>query len=1006
MALSFRRYLQAFAALGALALTPLAEAQVAGPYVDTSTGTYDSACPAGGPTLVTPGDLRVTINVPDSFTIDDVDVSIRVDHLYRLDTEAWITSPSGTRVQLLSGPAPNFQVADYNVRFDQDAATEVNTGVDAGRDHNSAAASPQYTLRPEAGGSLDDFDGQSATGNWHIDFCDNFAAADDGTVDRVELFFTEAASPTDADLSLTVTPGTTSPYTGGDTFIDVAVTNNGPAAANLVSAAVNLPSGLTFQSSDAGGAYNSGLGIWTIGSIPAGQSRTMRMIARVEASGSYIVTSEVASVVEGDPDSTPGNGVGAGEDDDDSATLFPQAAPAQIYCLGRPIEPLVFENPILESGTDLQIGAVYRFVNASPGVDALVEVTAFNGGGSLLAIDNAVDGINDNFQPSLLGGTGDASVDFEITMVSTGTNTPGLLDFAGSVIDVDGNSGGLREYVEVSNNIVEFALNNPTRLITQANTPPDAGASAPSAFDRIRFEAATSDTAPGIDPNEPRNIATSFFTDVAVFEYRIGKFGDATGGTGRLNSLAFNCPTLTTPNQNPSADEDFGDAPLSYGNPIHTLIAGVRMGATNTAETGPGDSPTAASDAGDDGATLPAIFVASVASNVTVDVTGAGGYLQAFADWNGDGDFADSGEQIAANVQDNDSDGAITISVTPPASAAAGSSFLRLRWSTASGVGVEDPAGDGEVEDYQIQIAAAPSYTCPAGFTYAAQTAHAASVIVAAQNAPNALGAPEGPGIGATTGNSSRVRSADPELAVQLTHLVPAGAPIDITIAPDNNGSNINIETSTDGSNWIPAANYTRALGTLDQLADFQILAPAGGASFVRFTRNSGGTWIDALTYTDTCESSGSPRLAAEKTQNVYDPASAGLYMLPGNDVIYTISVTNTGDGTADFDSIELIDRLPSEIEFWNGDMDDGGALTSNPVAFQQSGSTLTFDYATDVRFGTGSTPPADFDACTNVAPDAAYRPDLTFICFRPTGAMTFGDPDPAFSVSFRARIK
>lgn len=866
LSLGLRGAVAGVAALSACALfTQGATAQVAGPYVNTTTGNYNSGCPAGGPTLATPGDLRQTINVDESFLIGDLDVGIRVNHAFRLDSEVWIIAPSGTRERLLIGPAPNNAVDDYNVRFDQSAATVVNTGIDENRDHSSTAAPFQFTLRPEAPGTLNSFNNQQANGNWHVDFCDNFAGADPGSVNRVELFFTEAVPATNADLSLRLDAAAQSPTTGANTFFDVSVTNSGPLATAGVTANVNLPAGLTYQSDDSGGDFNSATGQWTIGALTNGATETLRIIVRVETTGSYALTSEVTASAVGDPDSTPGNGVGANEDDDDAVTLTPAAPPPPLYCLGRPVQPLAFMNPVLVSGTDLQVGARYRFANVSPGVDALVDVTAFNNGAGLGTIDNAGAGLADNFQPTITGPAGDVSVDFGITLVQSGTTTAGTLDFAGSVIDVDGNNGGLREYVEVSDNIVEFALNNPTRLITQANTPPDPGASAPSAIDRVRFEAATSDVAPGIDPTEPRNIATAFFTDVSTFEYRAGKFGDAT--TGRLNSLAFNCPTLTTPTPNPAADEDFGDAPSSYGNPIHTIATGVRLGATNTAETGPGNSPTASSDAGDDGVTLPASFLTGNASNVTVNVTGASGRLQAFFDWNGDGDFADSGEQVVANETDGDADGTITLSISPPLTATAGDSFARFRWSTASDVGIEDAAGDGEVEDYQITIAA------------------------------------------------------------------------------------------------------------------------------------------------------GSAQLDGAKTTYVFDPFADGLYALPGNDVVYEITVSNSGDVATDTDTIFLVDRIPSEVEFWNGDIDQSAdvAVTgepdtyagSDPVGFSQAnGAALTFNYAADVAFSTAATAPTDFGDCTAVVPDNTYRPDLTFICFNPKGSLAQGSPDPEFTVSFRGRIR
>ncbi len=139
------------------------------------------------------------------------------------------------------------------------------------------------------------------------------------------------------------------------------------------------------------------------------------------------------------------------------------------------------------------------------------------------------------------------------------------------------------------------------------------------------------------------------------------------------------------------------------------------------------------------------------------------------------------------------------------------------------------------------------------------------------------------------------------------------------------------------------------------------------------------------------------------KSNAIYDPAALGLYAVPGNDMIYTITVTNTGTGPADTDSIEIIDALPPEVTFYNGDIDDAGPET-DPVAFSQAGAGLTFTYASDVAFSNAATKPANFAACT-YTPVAGYDPAVTFICFNPKGAMASGTPNPNFSLSFRARI-
>lgn len=154
----------------------------------------------------------------------------------------------------------------------------------------------------------------------------------------------------------------------------------------------------------------------------------------------------------------------------------------------------------------------------------------------------------------------------------------------------------------------------------------------------------------------------------------------------------------------------------------------------------------------------------------------------------------------------------------------------------------------------------------------------------------------------------------------------------------------------------------------------------------------------------------GAAILQGAKTNAIYDPGGLGLYSLPGNDIIYTITITNAGAGPTDTDSVFLVDVIPSEVEFWNGDIDAGGPDTyagTDPVGFDQGdGSVLTIAYAADIAFATGATAPTTFGDCAAVTPDNTYRADLTFICFNPKGVLPAGDPDPWGSVSFRTRIK
>jgi len=93
-----------------------------------------------------------------------------------------------------------------------------------------------------------------------------------------------------------------------------------------------------------------------------------------------------------------------------------------------------------------------------------------------------------------------------------------------------------------------------------------------------------------------------------------------------------------------------------------------------------------------------------LSSNVTVNVTGSGGLLNAWIDWNRDGDWSDAGEQIATNLAM--SAGANVVSVPVPATAPSGGSFARFRLGTQPGLLPTGQASNGEVEDYAVTLVA------------------------------------------------------------------------------------------------------------------------------------------------------------------------------------------------------------------------------------------------------------------------------------------------------------
>jgi len=146
------------------------------------------------------------------------------------------------------------------------------------------------------------------------------------------------------------------------------------------------------------------------------------------------------------------------------------------------------------------------------------------------------------------------------------------------------------------------------------------------------------------------------------------------------------------------------------------------------------------------------------------------------------------------------------------------------------------------------------------------------------------------------------------------------------------------------------------------------------------------------------------PLIFAMKSVSMVGTSGTSQFAIPGSDVYYTLTVTNSGDGTVDTDTLFLADPIPSEVEFYNGDIDGAGPATG-AAYFTQSGAGLTFTLATDVKYSNSATKPATFAACV-YTPAAGYDPNVRYICLNPKGKMLAGTPDPYFSIQFRARIK
>ncbi|WP_371395482.1 hypothetical protein [Fretibacter rubidus] len=140
------------------------------------------------------------------------------------------------------------------------------------------------------------------------------------------------------------------------------------------------------------------------------------------------------------------------------------------------------------------------------------------------------------------------------------------------------------------------------------------------------------------------------------------------------------------------------------------------------------------------------------------------------------------------------------------------------------------------------------------------------------------------------------------------------------------------------------------------------------------------------------------PSLDAVKTVTMFSSAS-GTYSLPGEDASYTIAVTNSGAGTVDADTIDLVDRLPDDVTFYNGEYDPSSAPVTGPIAFIDGGSGLSCcTGAGEVEYSDTTVGPPVY----GYSPAAGYDPAVRYVRVRPGGTMA-GLSN--FSIRFRTRI-
>lgn len=291
----------------ALVVAPAARAQTTTTYSNTTGGAISNGTPCSSP-------LVRNFTVSTSYIVGDVDLGVLATHTWRGDIRITLQSPAGTRVQLVNGDTNNISGDNFNVRLNDGGAQTVNTDGNTAT-HSTSAPPYQNDFSPNS--PLSAFNGENAQGTWRLEICDQYPQADNGNFVRADLYLTSLPANY-ADLSLTKSVSSAAPATGSSISYTLAVTNasGSPATATGVTVLDTLPAGFSFTSATGFGSYNSTTGVWTVGSVPPGTTRTLTISGTVNAtSGATILNSaEITASSAPDLDSTPGNGA-TGEDD-------------------------------------------------------------------------------------------------------------------------------------------------------------------------------------------------------------------------------------------------------------------------------------------------------------------------------------------------------------------------------------------------------------------------------------------------------------------------------------------------------------------------------------------------------------------------------------------------------------------------------------------------------------------------------------------------------------------
>ena len=217
-------------------------------------------------------------------------------------------------------------------------------------------------------------------------------------------------------------------------------------------------------------------------------------------------------------------------------------------------QELVFKDPVLISGVAGGDGAIYRFTKVNNYVDALVTINGRSSSlVSLVNLDMTFTGHGKAFQPQVtcnnnttLAGISDWWMEFKISFVNTGSNTPTVVDsFNVTALDIDGNNDKINEWVSFYN-LKTFLFESNTQLASSNIMEQVVGV---NTLVGRKFDGPVQNYL-DVDTNATSVMVTNSYQSTNSFRIRTGGHGTGvSGGADRMYSFWFKGFNYKTPSE-------------------------------------------------------------------------------------------------------------------------------------------------------------------------------------------------------------------------------------------------------------------------------------------------------------------------------------------------------------------------------------------------------------------------------------------------------------------------